>query len=183
MSSPQLQITLLGATRFRFWEFSGKEKYFSTKKLHHIYWLVIRYLWTKYENRLFFIMCCDFSISHGLQNNLLLILLCVIFLNYMCCPWLSLHCGHCGWLLKCYAIGIGFNGAKTNWGNSTHFRHPTDEQLRHVDTFWATTVICSLSTLNWLVQKRQMIWSDLFSPLVSVWSICSSLQCVYGRPR
>ena len=30
----------------------------------------------------------------------------------MCCPYL---CSHCGWLLlKCSAIGIGFNGAETN---------------------------------------------------------------------
>ena len=30
----------------------------------------------------------------------------------MCCPLL---CSHCGWLLlKCSAIGIGFNGAETN---------------------------------------------------------------------
>ena len=34
------------------------------------------------------------------------ILLCVIFLTYMCSPWL---CSHYGWLLlKCSAIGIGF---------------------------------------------------------------------------
>ena len=33
--------------------------------------------------------------------------------------------------------------------NCTHFRHPTDEQLRHVDIdFLATKMICSLSTLN-----------------------------------
>ena len=43
-----------------------------------------------------------------------LILLCVIFLTYMCCPWL---CSHGGWLLlKCSAIGIGFNGAESNCG-------------------------------------------------------------------
>ena len=30
-----------------------------------------------------------------------------------------------------------------------HFRHPTDEQVRHVDiSFLATNIICSLSTLN-----------------------------------
>ena len=30
-----------------------------------------------------------------------------------------------------------------------HFRHPTDEQLRHVDIYFlATKIICSLSTLN-----------------------------------
>ena len=33
--------------------------------------------------------------------------------------------------------------------NCTHFRHPTDEQLRHVDIYFlATKIICSLSTLN-----------------------------------
>ena len=33
-----------------------------------------------------------------------------------------------------------------NW---THFRHPTDEPLRHVDIYFlATKIICSLSTLN-----------------------------------
>ena len=54
----------------------------------------------------------------------------------MCCPPL---CSHGGWLLlKCSAIGIGFNGAETNklW-NCTHFRHPTDEQLGHVDIFFS----------------------------------------------
>ena len=46
--------------------------------------------------------------------NDVLILLCVIFLTYMFCPWL---CSHCGWLfLKSSAIGIGFNGAETNRG-------------------------------------------------------------------
>ena len=43
-----------------------------------------------------------------------LILLCVIFVTYMCCPWL---CSHGGWfLLKCSAIGVGFNGAEANSG-------------------------------------------------------------------
>ena len=33
--------------------------------------------------------------------------------------------------------------------NCTHFRHPTDEQLRQVDIYFlATNIICSLSTLN-----------------------------------
>ena len=41
-------------------------------------------------------------------------LLCVIFLTYMCVKRL---CSHGGWLLlKCSAIGIGFNGAETNCG-------------------------------------------------------------------
>ena len=33
--------------------------------------------------------------------------------------------------------------------NCTHFRQPTDEQLRHVDIYFLVTkIICSLSTLN-----------------------------------
>ena len=36
----------------------------------------------------------------------------------------------------------------------THFRHPTDEQLRHIDIYFlATTINCSLSTLNVWFQK------------------------------
>ena len=58
---------------------------------------------------LFILVACTFS----LFNNVL-VLLCVIFLTYMCCPRL---CSHGGWLLlKCSAIGIGFNGAETNCG-------------------------------------------------------------------
>ena len=56
-----------------------------------------------------FIVACTFS-----SFNNVLVLLCVIFLTYMCCPRL---CSHGGWLLlKCSAIGIGFNGAETNCG-------------------------------------------------------------------
>ena len=54
-------------------------------------------------------VACTFS-----SFNNVLVLLCVIFLTYMCCSWL---CSHGGWLLlKCSAIGIGFNGAETNCG-------------------------------------------------------------------
>ena len=46
--------------------------------------------------------------------NNVLFLICVIFLIYMCCPRL---CSHGRWLLlKCSAIGIGFNGAEANSG-------------------------------------------------------------------
>ena len=45
--------------------------------------------------------------------------------------------------LKCQSREHG--GAETN---CTHFRHPPDEELGHVDIFLATTIICSLSTLN-----------------------------------
>ena len=41
--------------------------------------------------------------------------------------------------------------------NCTHFRHPTDGQLRHVDIYFlATNMICSLSTLNWAGKTRNM---------------------------
>ena len=62
-------------------------------------------------------------------------MLCVIFLTYTCCPRL---CSHGGWLLlKCSAIGIGFNGAETNCGIARILGmvDPTDEQLGHVDIF------------------------------------------------
>ena len=37
-------------------------------------------------------------------------------------------------------------------GNCTHFKHPTDEQLRHVDIYFlAPKIICSLSTLNFKI--------------------------------
>ena len=37
--------------------------------------------------------------------------------------------------------------------NCTPFRHLTDEQLQHVDIYiLATTIICSLSTLNTAIQ-------------------------------
>ena len=58
---------------------------------------------------LFIQVACTFS-----SFNNVLVLLCAIFLTYMCCPRL---CSHGWWLLrKCSAIGIGFNAAKTNRG-------------------------------------------------------------------
>ena len=86
---------------------------------------------------LFIKVVCTFS-----SFNNALVLLCVIFLTYMCCPGLCLHGG---WLLlKCSAIGIGFNGAEC-----THFRHPTDEQLGHVDIFFSNYYnLQSVDTLN-----------------------------------
>ena len=65
-------------------------------------------------------------------------------------------CSHCGWLLlKCSTIGIGFNGAKTN------FKHPTDEQLQHGYIFLATIIICSLSALNPFTRGRQQAFFDV----------------------
>ena len=61
------------------------------------------------EHYLFIYLTCTLSSFINV-----LILLCVIFLPYRCCPWL---CSHGGWLLlKCSAISIGFNGAETNCG-------------------------------------------------------------------
>lgn len=56
-------------------------------------------------------MTCTFS-----SLNIVLILLCAIFLTYMFCPWL---CPHSGCLLsKCCVFRIGVNGAKTSCGIS-----------------------------------------------------------------
>ena len=38
-----------------------------------------------------------------------------------------------------------------------HFRHPTDEQLGHVDIFLVTTIICSLSTLNSIKEQYNLL--------------------------
>ena len=78
-----------------------------------------------------------------------LVLLCVIFLTYMCCPRLCSHGGQL--LLKCSAIiGIGFNGAETNNCGIARIlgillMNGWDSQIY----FLATTIICSLSNLNY----------------------------------
>ena len=38
-----------------------------------------------------------------------------------------------------------------------HFRHPNDEQLGHVDIFLATTIICSLPTLNSIKEQYNLL--------------------------
>ena len=64
----------------------------------------------------------------------------------MCCSQL---CSHCGWLLlKCSAIGIGFNGAETNC-RIAHILGILLMNSCNTDRFLATTVVCGLSTLNW----------------------------------
>ena len=52
--------------------------------------------------------------------------------------------------MKNYAdIGLQPRRSRNQLWNCTHFRHPTDEQLRQVDIYFlATNIICSLSTLN-----------------------------------
>ena len=66
--------------------------------------------------------------------------------------------------------------ATENFGKLSNFRRPTDEWLRHIDIYFlATTIICSLSTLN--IQGNCYIqgcfilvcihWHDKFSRLKS----------------
>ena len=63
----------------------------------------------------------------------------------MCCSQL---CSHCGWLLlKCSAIGIGFNGAETNC-RIAHILGILLMNSCNTDRFLATTVVYGLSTLN-----------------------------------
>ena len=72
-------------------------------------------------------------------------------LIYMCCSQL---CSHCGWLLlKCSAIGIGFNGAETNC-RIAHILGILLMNSCNTDRFLATTVVYGLSTLNHLSQPR-----------------------------
>ena len=59
-------------------------------------------------------------------------------------------CSHCGWLLlKCSTVVIGFNGAETNCGIA-HILGILLMNSYNTDIFLATTIICSLSTLNLL---------------------------------
>ena len=63
----------------------------------------------------------------------------------MCCSQL---CSHCGWLLlKCSAIGIGFNGAETNC-RIAHILGILLMNSCNTDRFLATTVVYGLSTWN-----------------------------------
>ena len=63
----------------------------------------------------------------------------------MCCSQL---CSHCGWLLlKCSAIGIGFNGAETNC-RIAHILGILLMNSCNTDRFLATTVVYGLSALT-----------------------------------
>ena len=65
-------------------------------------------------------------------------------------------CSHCGWLLlKCSAIGIGFNGAETNC-RIAHILGILLMNSCNTDRFLATTVVCGLSTLNWIECCRHL---------------------------
>ena len=77
------------------------------------------------------------------------------------------------------AYGIRSNPGRTTWSrnqwwNCTHFRHPTDEQLRHVDIYFlATKMICSLSTLNWWEESALTTAPPLLSIIALLqWSVC-----------
>ena len=75
----------------------------------------------------------------------------------MCCSQL---CSHCGWLLlKCSAIGIGFNGAETNC-SIAHILGILLMNSCNTDRFLATTVVYGLSSLNCYVTN------DLFSVII-----------------
>ena len=82
----------------------------------------------------------------------------------MCCSQL---CSHCGWLLlKCSAIGIGFNGAETNC-RIAHILGILLMNSCNTDRFLATTVVYGLSSLNCMMADFQ---NGLISRIFSVFS-------------
>ena len=67
-------------------------------------------------------------------------------------------CSHCGWLLlKCYAIGIGFNGAETNCGIAHILGILLMNTVATQIYFLATTIIYSLPALNMYKKKKCVI--------------------------
>ena len=62
----------------RFCKFLAGLKYFSRKKSHHVSRPTIGYLWAKYKEFWFFIMCHLFTISLGLSGHSLLSVLDMI---------------------------------------------------------------------------------------------------------
>ena len=50
--------------------------------------------------------------------------------------------------------------------NCTHFRHPTDEQLGHVDIFFSNYYNFSLSTLNTFNRMGFLIFKDPVSTTI-----------------
>ena len=92
----------------------------------------------------------------------------------MCCPWL---CSHGGWLLlKCSAIGIGFNGAETNCG----IAHILGILLMNsYDTYFlATAIIFRLFTLNIYVKLRKQ--TDPTKNRIGKLS-CFKVACTFSR--
>ena len=71
-------------------------------------------------------------------------------------------CSHCGWLLlKCSAIGIGFNGAETNC-RIAHILGILLMNSCNTDRFLATTVVYGLSSLNiWVFVSRALLSNEV----------------------
>ena len=98
------------ATRYRFWEFSGEEKNISTKILQHIYWLTIRYLRTKYEDRHFFSITCHLSLGHRRKSLLNkhevnVFVLCrkrIVFCFAFPANWSLINLSPCRVWMKCF---------------------------------------------------------------------------------
>ena len=83
----------------------------------------------------------------------------------MCCSQL---CSHCGWLLlKCSAIGIGFNGAETNC-RIAHILGILLMNSCNTDRFLATTVVCGLSTLNKVDLKSNCHAKSFFAAITLI---------------
>ena len=66
--------------------------------------------------------------------------------------------------------------------NCTHFRHPTDEQLRHVDIYFlATTIICRLSTFNGYNLQHKFSESDLAKQQQRLRTIRGGIKVLLGH--
>ena len=66
--------------------------------------------------------------------------------------------------------------------NCTHFRHPTDEQLRHVDIYFlATTIICRLSTFNGYNLRHKFSESDLAKQQQRLRTIRGGIKVLLGH--
>ena len=92
----------------------------------------------------------------------------------MCCSQL---CSYCGWLLlKCSAIGIGFNGAETNC-RIAHILGILLMNSCNTDRFLATTVVYGLSTLN---ANSANLFQEL--PVFRVKSLFRSIKPISTQP-
>ena len=60
--------------------------------------------------------------------------------------------------------------------NCTHFRHPTDEQLRQLDIYRSRTSDRGLSSSNWTE------WSAIWSEITTQSSIATLLDPLWNRP-
>ena len=69
---PRFRHFMAVGARNSFWIFSWKEKEIWTKKIHHVHWVTIGYLWEKMKVDDFPSMCHIFQISLGRKGNSLL---------------------------------------------------------------------------------------------------------------